>query len=174
MKQETPAVRLTGKVKPHPTRGYRDWEGALEAAEPFVAISIIKCENTFYWAKSSHRGSTSLPVRILLAPMDAESQEVQVNLSIGDDGHVRCITSAPSKDYRPDILLDEFGLETLRPLGIVAGEPLLELAAVAIPMSRIESRRNGLWVTNEAWIAGLDVPLQYMLTHGRSGTFTGA
>lgn len=105
--------------------------------------------------------------------MGRDFTEVQVNLSIGEDGHVRYITRVPAIDYRPVPLLDSFQFGTLERLAAIEGEPSLELAMVAIPLTQVESSRNGLWLANENWAAQLKAPLPNLLKRGRSGTLVG-
>src|SRR5438105_12720820 len=77
-------VRLVGSPVTHPTAGYRDWFGRVEANEPIVGLVAILSGSRISWARTSHRASNAAETRILFAPYDEIGCRIQICFGMMD------------------------------------------------------------------------------------------
>jgi hypothetical protein len=164
------AARLVGTPVPHPTAGYRDWKGSIDASEPIIALVLNITGPHVSWARSSHRGDTSLEARILFAPYDSAALDVQVTFGVGDAiAYGR--TTVESRLMHPTPELKEFVSGELTDIAVVPGDPSCLLKILVLARSDVKSVRNGVWHAKPDIIESIDEPWRAVLTYGRSGTF---
>ena len=115
-------VVLSGGPKSRPTAGYRLWGGTFEAIEPIVALTILKVDDHFSWARLSHRAGTSLDLHIQYSPMSEDRKDVQVAYCVAD----ACTygrTLVEMEQIHPSPEIKNHFTSELFDIGIVAGTP---------------------------------------------------
>jgi len=123
------AVRLTGVPQAHPTSGYRQWVGSVEAADPIVALVIIVSGNEVSWTRSTHQASTSLETRFLFSPFDSDGHDVQVAFAISDAiAYGRSILESALIHPAPEV--GEYVTGHVVDIVRIQGKPICELKAL--------------------------------------------
>ena len=161
-------VRLVGSPAPHPTAGYRQWAGRIEAGCPIVAFVVNVTGSRTCWARTSHRAAESLEARILFAPYDAEGRRIQICFSISDATAYGQTVTASSLDH-PAPHVGEFFTGQLVTVSRSDGDPPCELKALFLTRDDVKSVRNGVWHVRGNIASTLPEPWHTVLTYGRAG-----
>lgn len=161
-------VVLSGGPASHPTAGYRLWTGTLKAEEPIVALAILKIGADVFWARSSHKASASLDLHIQFSPMTEERKDVQVAFCLGDActysrSFVETALAHPSPDIKNHVTGEVFDV------AVIKGHPIIELKALLMVRSDVNSVRKGVWHAKVSQLENLTKPWLTMLTYGRAG-----
>lgn len=165
------AVKLTGVPQPHPTSGYRQWVGTVEAADPIVALVIIVSGNEASWTRSTHHASTSLETHILFSPFDTDGRDVGVSFGISDAiAYGRTILE--SALIHPAPMVGEYLTGQIVDIGRIQGKPICELKALFMLRSDVKSVRKGVWHARVEHVMSVDEPWKSILTYGRTGKVT--
>jgi len=165
------AVRLTGVPQAHPTSGYRQWVGSVEAADPIVALVIIVSGNEVSWTRSTHHASTSLETHILFSPFDSDGRDVQVSFGISDAiAYGR--TTLESALIHPSPKVGHYVTGHLADIARINGDPICELKALFMLRSDVKSVRKGVWHARVEHVVSVDEPWKSILTYGRTGKVT--
>jgi hypothetical protein len=163
-------VDLTGGPVPHPTAGYRDWNGRFESTEAIVALALVVSDGTAHWARTSHRSTEVVESRILLGPLDPSGRRVQAHFGLNDVS-VHATTVVEPSRAQPEVEPGPFVTGELLTVARVAGDSPCELMALFLARRDVVSVRNGLWHAKDGVAAGLDDRWRTVLTHGRTGHF---
>ncbi len=162
------AVKLTGVPQTHPTSGYRQWVGSVEAADPIVALVIIVSGNEVSWTRSTHHASTSLETRILFSPYESDARDVQVSFGISDAiAYGRTILQSALIHPAPEVREYVTGHDV--DIARIQGKPICELKALFMLRSDVKSVRKGVWHARVEHILSVDEPWRSILTYGRTG-----
>jgi len=164
-------ARIIGSPISHPTSGYRDWHGQVEAGKPVVALVLNMAGSQVSWARTSHRATAIMKTRILFAPYDSDGCSIQTCFSIMDaTSYGR--TCVESVMVHPEPRLTEFTTGQLVDIAAVPGQPTCELKALFLVRDDVMSARSGIWHLRGKLAAGLSEPWRTILTFGRTGEFT--
>lgn len=151
---------------------YWDWNGAITATEPIVALCLMRVGNQFNWSRSEKGSKTTLDVRLLLGYDEPDKSNVCVSFSIGD-GQTRWWTRLDDPDKPPQPPEQfSFPVGRLFPFCTPFGTPQLCLYGLVLPRSQAVCARNRLWHLKAECCAGISDAWVNILTYGRSGSIT--
>lgn len=163
-------VKIEGGAVTCEAAGYRAWAGYAIADQPIVALVIVQSGRTVSWARTSHRGSNSLEMRVTFGPNDVNGFDTHVSFGILD-AVVACRTTLISQLIQPMPYVQQLRSGGLVTIADVQGTPRCQLNSLFLLRSDVHSVRNGVWHLRGRDSEAIDEPWHTMLTYGRTGAF---
>jgi hypothetical protein len=147
------------------------WKGRAQAAEPLVALLLLRCGRRGAWAKSRHL-SAALDLQFTLYLLGFAGTETQLLCFVGSGWVQDSQVSLPFRGYFPEVAGERI---------VTTGE-LIELVRVesdppASARAAFFGRRDATLLRGEIWrlhkplLAPLNPPWRDILSKGRNGVF---
>ena len=122
----------------------REWRGSIKAEQPFVAVAVVRTENTLSWCRTPWPAASQHAVKITYSSYGPERQLFNAYLSIGN-AFVQTHGSIPNAD-RAAIQIAEGALDGLKLQTLVrVGETQSVFGAWLVAESDARSARNHTW-----------------------------
>ena len=147
------------------------WRGKAQAAEPLVALSLLRCGRRTAWAKSRTL-SAALDLQFTLHLLRFTGTATQLLYFVGSGWVQESQVSLPFRGYFPEVA----GERTVKTGGLVE-LVRVESDAPASAWAAFFARRDATLLRGEIWrlhkrlLAPLNLPWRDILSKGRNGVF---
>ena len=161
-------VTLCGEwVTGYPNRA---WSGLVQAAEPLVALFLIRCGGRTEWAKTRPQPGSSLNFCLTLHLVRYGALDVQLIWRLGGGACARTQIRVPSLEYLPVVPARmAMAAGSLVEITSVTGDPPASLQGLFLANRDVEVRRAGIWRVRPSELGELPEFLREPLSRRRTG-----
>ena len=147
------------------------WRGKAQAAEPLVALLLLRCGRRTAWAKSRHL-SAALDLQFTLHLLRFTGPEAQLLYFVGSGWVQESQVSLPFRSYLPEVA-GERTVKTgeLVELVRVESDPPASARAAFFARRAATLLRGEIWRLHKRLLAPLNPPWRDILSKGRNGVF---